>query len=164
MVIFGRSCGCELLTVLKCVLRKKNICSLLKKIRGNIGHVIHSYRCESLNTNTTWTVMCFCFISQRIYCIINDSRCPLVNSPHFICLKHTAVGLLSNQKANQLSKGCYLTKYLSNSVIVFTTNLFFILSNMMKCGPPVARNGPKVNYCDISNIQLRTKRTQPVVA
>src|SRR4029434_5631289 len=66
-------------------------------------------------------------------CIINDSRCPLVNSPDFICLKHTAV--LSNQKANQLSKGCYLTKYLSNSVIVFTTNLFFILSNMMKCGP-----------------------------
>src|SRR4029434_9547194 len=90
-----------------------------------------------------------CFISQRIYCIINDSRCPLVNSPDFICLKHTAV--LSNQKANQLSKGCYLTKYLSNSVIVFTTNLFFILSNMIKCGP----RQPKVNYCDISNIQLK---------
>ena len=123
-----------------------------------VSHVIHSYRCESINTNTSLTVMCFCFISQRIYCIINDSRCPLVNSPHFICLKHTAV--LSNQKANQLLKGCYLTKYLSNSVIVFTTNLFFILSNMMKCGP----RRPQVNYCDISNIQLRTKRTQPVVA
>src|SRR4029434_8689104 len=67
--------------------------------------------------------------------------------------------VLSNQKANQLSKGCYLTKYLSNSVIVFTTNLF-ILSNMMKCGP----RRTKVNYCDISNIQLRTKRTQSVVA
>src|SRR4029434_5500292 len=78
-----------------------------------VSHVIHSYGCESINTNTTLTMMCFCFISQRIYCIINDSRCPLLNSPHFICLKHTAV--LSNQKANQLSKGCYLTKYLSNS-------------------------------------------------
>src|SRR4029434_11283175 len=34
-------------------------------------------------------------------------------------------------------------------------------------GPPVPRNGPrrqKVNYCDISNIHLRTKRTQSVVA
>src|SRR4029434_633954 len=34
-------------------------------------------------------------------------------------------------------------------------------------GPPVPRNGPrrpKVNYCDISNIQLRTKRTQSVGA
>src|SRR4029434_11059888 len=51
-------------------------------------------------------------------------------------------------------------QYLSNSVIVFTTNLSFILSNMMKCGP----RRPQVNYCDISNIQLRTKRTQPVVA
>src|SRR4029434_6361322 len=96
---------------------------------------------SSIHTNTTLTVMCLFFISQRIYCIINDSRCPLVNSPHFICLKHTAV--LSNQKANQLLKGYYLTKYLSNSVIVFTTNLFFILSNMMKCGP----RRPQVNYC-----------------
>ena len=34
-------------------------------------------------------------------------------------------------------------------------------------GPPVPRNGPrraKLNYCDISNIQLRTKRTQSVEA
>ena len=34
-----------------------------------------------------------------------------------------------------------------------------------KCGPQVPRSGPRwpqVNYCDISNIQLRTKRTQSV--
>src|SRR4029434_2933077 len=47
-------------------------------------HVIHSYQCESINTNTTLTVMCFCFISQLMNGIINDSRCPLVNSPDFI--------------------------------------------------------------------------------
>src|SRR4029434_2630833 len=68
-----------------------------------VSHVIHSYRCESINTKLTLTVMCFCFISRLIYCIINDSRCPLVNSPDFICLKHTAV------LSNQLSIGYYLT-------------------------------------------------------
>src|SRR4029434_5972074 len=33
--------------------------------RPLVSHVIHSYRCESINTNTTCTVMCLCFISQR---------------------------------------------------------------------------------------------------
>src|SRR4029434_4706129 len=34
-----------------------------------VSHVIHSYRCESINTNTILTVMCFCFISQRIFTV-----------------------------------------------------------------------------------------------
>ena len=61
-----------------------------------VSHVIHSYRCESINTNKTLTVMCFCLISQLFYCIIHASRCRFVNIPHLICLKHTEV--LSNQK------------------------------------------------------------------
>src|SRR4029434_8529056 len=46
-----------------------------------VSHVIHSYRCESINTDTTLTVMRFCFISQFIYCIIH-SRC-LKNTTFF---------------------------------------------------------------------------------
>src|SRR4029434_4373476 len=99
--------------------QKKNVyCVCVERTRANSPnkyfhihfsplHVIHSYQCESINTNTTLTVMCFCFISQLIYFIIPDSRCPFVNIPHCICLKHTEV--LSNQKENQLSLGYYLT-------------------------------------------------------
>src|SRR4029434_4467708 len=74
----------------------------------------------------------------------------------YLALKKTTVKSESKSAVTRLLPD----QYLSNSVILFTTNLFFILSNMMKCGP----RRPQVNYCDISNIQLRTKRTQPVVA
>src|SRR4029434_4790134 len=49
------------------------------------------------------------------------------------------------------------------------THSYDLHQSFSKCGPrttgvpPVPRNGPrwqKVNYCEISNIQLRTKRTQ----
>src|SRR4029434_517674 len=91
-----------------------------------VSHVIHSYRCESINTNKTLTVMCFCLISQLIYCIIHASRCRFVNIPHLICLKHTE----SKSAVTRLLPD----QYLSNSVILFTTNMSFILSNMMKFG------------------------------
>src|SRR4029434_8514069 len=67
--------------------------------------------------------MCFCFISQLIYCIIN--QVPVCKHSTFNLLKTHSSRLLSNQLS------LLPDQYLSNSVIVFTTNVSFILSNMI---------------------------------
>src|SRR4029434_10245036 len=54
-------------------------------------------------------------------------------------------------------------QYLSNSVIVFTTNLSFILSNMMKFGTVPVRQA-RVEFCSVIwRWRLKTKTWQVVV-
>ena len=117
-------------------------------------HVIHSYRCESINTNTTLTVMCFCFISQRIYCIINDSRCPPA-------CKQSTFYLLKTHSSTVKSESKSAVKGLLPDQIPFKLALRIVISItsllVRTKGKPTRENHVCANNCLAPGLVLLAK-------